>query len=142
MDKVYFWARIMALVFVFFLVLVTSLPFVIVILTGVDDSTAPMLLTSTLFLIPLVFMALSYRFMHKGETKKKNKTGFVMFIFMLITLFVYSLFAEKAFREKQANELAYLHMKNELHYNPKIASEVSNHLKQVLKELDEKQTSE
>ena len=98
MEHVYKWCRILAIVFVGFLMLVTALPYVIIALNGVDETTVPALITATFFLIPLFFMALSVRFMHKNETTKKKRIGLAMFLTMMLLLLVFSLFRERQYQ--------------------------------------------
>ncbi len=98
MEDVYKWCRILAIVFVGFLMLVTALPYVIIALNGVDETTVPTLITATFFLIPLFFMALSVRFMHKNETTKKKRIGLAMFLTMMLLLLVFSLFRERQYQ--------------------------------------------
>ncbi len=78
--------------------LVTALPYVIIALNGVDETTVPTLITATFFLIPLFFMALSVRFMHKNETTKKKRIGLAMFLTMMLLLLVFSLFRERQYQ--------------------------------------------
>lgn len=98
MDSVYKWSRIFAFVYVVFLFIVVSLPFAITMVKGIDDSTPAMLFSATVFLIPLVFSALSFRFMHKNETLKKKKIGLGIFTALSVGLLVFSLYQERQYQ--------------------------------------------
>jgi surface polysaccharide O-acyltransferase-like enzyme len=104
MDTIYKWARIVAIVFVVFLFMVTSLPFVIVMIQGVDSSTVATLVTSVIFLIPLFFIALAFRFMHKNESEKKKRIGLGIMIIFIVLLIGYSFFAEHQYQQHLAQQ--------------------------------------
>lgn len=102
MEKVYWWSRWISLTFVIFLFMVVSLPFIIIAVKGTDESTNATLITALVFLIPLVFSALSFRFLHKNETKTKKRIGFGILVCMMLGLLIFSLYREHQYQTQLA----------------------------------------
>lgn len=128
MDSVYKWSRIFAFVYVVFLFIVVSLPFAITMVKGVDDSTPAMLFSATIFLIPLVFSALSFRFMHKNETLKKKKIGLGIFTALSVGLLVFSVYQERQYQLMLAQ--------NEMIQQANEAKVVAETIKKMIEEVE------
>lgn len=128
MNLVYKWSRFFALIYVIFLFIVVTIPFAITILNGVDESTPALLMTATVFLIPLVFSALSFRFMHKNETEKKRKIGFGILVTLSIALLGFSFYQERQYQLMIAQ--------NEMLQETHEAKMVSETLKRMIEEVE------
>lgn len=133
-EFIYKIARIMSGAFIAFLVLVTTSPFVIVALKGVDESTVPMLFASLFFLVFLVFFALSFRFMSKKEPLRKRRIGLLIFSILMLSLFIYSLYAEKKRQEILLAQQHYLAIEKQINNDKAIATA----LKGLFEDMDKR----
>lgn len=135
MGSVYKWSRLIALIYVIFLFLVVSLPFALTLLNGVDDSTPAVLITSIAFLIPLVFSALSFRFMAKHESEKKKKIGLGILVVMSITLIAFSLYQERQHQKLMLAQQEALKRNNETKH-------ISNTIKNMIEQIENENSLE
>lgn len=140
MEAMYKWARIVTAIFIGITFLAATWPFIMILFVGINGQTLSMLIEHLPYLLILVFLALSYRFMDKKESHKKRRVGFYMFLVMMVTIFIGSIYVEKILVETERKQQLEIQAMQEKHLKMLQENAINNAIQNILDDTQTKKT--
>ncbi len=104
MEQIYKLARAVTGIFIAITFIAATWPYLMILIHGPNSQTISMLVEHLPYLIALVFLALSFRFMDKRESQKKRHIGLVMFMVLMTAILIGSFYLEKIIIEEEMRQ--------------------------------------
>lgn len=133
-------ARLVTAIFIFMTFIAASWPFIMIMIHGINATTSAMLLEHLPYLLVLVFLALSFRFMDKRETLKRRRIGLGMFFVIMTLVLIGSFYLETALMEEQERHVAEQRKMQEMHLKIRQENAINNAITGMINSIKEKKT--